>query len=546
MRLVAVFNKTMEAAINAQTTHSPSNSPSPSDLLVAAQDTAAEVYAGDLGPSNTQQIEAILKLSPKTRTLMDIKALIDFTCQIEFFKELIEENSPEAHLKCCQHMLYECIPKKSIVFDFGDKASKFYVILKGSVQVLVPGKYGFDPVKVLEQGQSFGELALAKQQTRAARIICREECHFATLDMLDFKAILGQLTEQTLSSRVAFLQKLPVFSFWTKKSLEKLSYFFKELKFTRRQTVFRQGDQGNDLYFIKEGEFQLSKTITTDCEQKLLKSRARFAKLNVQIALLGVGEFFGDDDVISSRARSTTCTCQSSVGVLLVIGKDNFIQRLSSRNITDYLKTRNDAKDSTRAKRIENFASLVTKGHLPKVTPAKPSTPGFRSSVSTQQQSRRVSPSRSNCVANETRELEGWGVTQINFDKSSQEKASLPIGSLRDLPITLLALTKRLHNSRGRTAHNRPGSKTHQRFSSLCSSQGPRGQAHPLSAASTKPQSVSLAIQSAAGHSVYLQEDSDEEGMHVEKRRPEERLLSTRHSMFRVSKQRPQMKSVCS
>jgi hypothetical protein len=112
-------------------------------------------YARDSGRSLTQQIEAILRLSPKARTHLDIKHLIDFSCQVEFFKMLIEENCPEAHVKCCQHMLYECLPKMSVVFDFGDKANKFYVILKDSVQVLVPEKYGFDPVKVLRQWSVF-------------------------------------------------------------------------------------------------------------------------------------------------------------------------------------------------------------------------------------------------------------------------------------------------------------------------------------------------------------------------------------------------------
>ena len=54
---------------------------------------------------------------------------------------------------------------------------------------------------------------------------------------------------------------LPMFSFWTRTALERLSYSFTEKEYKRNQKVFTEGDPGNEIILIKSGEFRLYKTI---------------------------------------------------------------------------------------------------------------------------------------------------------------------------------------------------------------------------------------------------------------------------------------------
>lgn len=46
-------------------------------------------------------------------------------------------------------------------------------------------------IKVLKGGSSFGELALLENKPRAATVICKENCHFATLEKQYFDEILS-------------------------------------------------------------------------------------------------------------------------------------------------------------------------------------------------------------------------------------------------------------------------------------------------------------------------------------------------------------------
>jgi CRP-like cAMP-binding protein len=107
-------------------------------------------------------------------------------------------------------MGYEFIPKGQYVMHAGEKGSQFYIILNGRVRVLVPQIAPDSDVSVfievdqLRSGSSFGELALLKKAPRAASIQCVSDSHFAVLDKLHYRRILGSITLEKLN-RVALL-----------------------------------------------------------------------------------------------------------------------------------------------------------------------------------------------------------------------------------------------------------------------------------------------------------------------------------------------------
>uniref|UniRef100_A0A8C3RGV5 Rap guanine nucleotide exchange factor 3 n=1 Tax=Cyanoderma ruficeps TaxID=181631 RepID=A0A8C3RGV5_9PASS len=84
----------------------------------------------------------------------------------------------------------------TVLFSQGDKATSWYIIWKGSVNVVTHGK---GLVATLHEGDDFGQLALVNDAPRAATILLREDnCHFLRVDKQDFNRILKDVEANTV------------------------------------------------------------------------------------------------------------------------------------------------------------------------------------------------------------------------------------------------------------------------------------------------------------------------------------------------------------
>ncbi|MBZ3870374.1 Rap guanine nucleotide exchange factor 3 [Sciurus carolinensis] len=84
----------------------------------------------------------------------------------------------------------------TVLFSQGDKGTSWYIIWKGSVNVVTHGK---GLVTTLHEGDDFGQLALVNDAPRAATIILREDnCHFLRVDKQDFNRIVKDVEAKTM------------------------------------------------------------------------------------------------------------------------------------------------------------------------------------------------------------------------------------------------------------------------------------------------------------------------------------------------------------
>jgi len=79
-------------------------------------------------------------------------------------------------------------------------------------------------------------------------------------------------------------------------------------KFTKERVIFKEGDIGNDMYFIREGKVQIIKEIKG--ENKIL---AEFSK----------GDFFGEMAIFTNKPRTASAVAKTDI-VLLKINNDVF------------------------------------------------------------------------------------------------------------------------------------------------------------------------------------------------------------------------------
>ncbi|XP_065173955.1 rap guanine nucleotide exchange factor 4 isoform X2 [Atheta coriaria] len=94
-------------------------------------------------------------------------------------------------------LLFEAHPKAGgVLFHQGDEGRSWYIILRGSVDVVIHGK---GTVNTLQEGDDFGKLALINDAPRAATIVLRENnCHFLRVDKENFNRILRDVEANTV------------------------------------------------------------------------------------------------------------------------------------------------------------------------------------------------------------------------------------------------------------------------------------------------------------------------------------------------------------
>ena len=178
-------------------------------VLLADAEAEAEVRA----LSEHDPLVRALARGPAARSVDDLKLIESATADVKFFERL----SRDQHLELCRVMTHELVDKESVVFSQGDEGTTFYIIYKGAATVYVPdedrekgqGSLGQAAtalqslarrrgsvvtadglrlarqqtcVCMLEDGDSFGELALLGSGVRQATVVTAMATRFLKIE----------------------------------------------------------------------------------------------------------------------------------------------------------------------------------------------------------------------------------------------------------------------------------------------------------------------------------------------------------------------------
>ena len=121
---------------------------------------------------------------------------------------------------------------------------------------------------------------------------------------------------------------------WNHKNLIGISSYFQVVHFTRKQSVYEEGDYADSAYIIKSGEVELIKTVPQiEIKHKNIGKYGRpiyfpviMPKKNQKLYLCVKGELevFGDDEITKDISRQYSCRCHSSACTLLKISRADF------------------------------------------------------------------------------------------------------------------------------------------------------------------------------------------------------------------------------
>ena len=112
---------------------------------------------------------------------------------------------------------------------------------------------------------------------------------------------------------VAFLRTVILFKDIAEADLKALWPWLKERRLRKGEALFREGDPGNEMYFIRSGTVVISKLVTGRVEQVLRRMEP--------------GDFFGEMSLFDQLPRSATVQAETAAALLSLNGAD--LERLT-------------------------------------------------------------------------------------------------------------------------------------------------------------------------------------------------------------------------
>lgn len=196
------------------------------------------------------------------------------------------------------------VPKGTEIITQGDVGDVFYVLEQGSVDYIVNGAN----VNTSSDGSSFGELALMYNSPRAATVVATSDCILWALDRITFRRILLEGTSKKRAMYEHFLKEVPVLQSLSSYQRSKLADALSSESYKDGQDVVREGEQGQNFYFIEQGEADV------------LKEGEGI------VATLHVGDYFGELALLYDTPRKATVRAKGPLKVVS-LNKNGF-QRL--------------------------------------------------------------------------------------------------------------------------------------------------------------------------------------------------------------------------
>uniref|UniRef100_A0A8C6MP13 cAMP-dependent protein kinase type II-alpha regulatory subunit n=1 Tax=Mus spicilegus TaxID=10103 RepID=A0A8C6MP13_MUSSI len=203
---------------------------------------------------------------------------------------LLFKNLDQEQLSQVLDAMFEKIVKTDEhVIDQGDDGDNFYVIERGTYDILVTKDNQTRSVGQYDNRGSFGELALMYNTPRAATIIATSEGSLWGLDRVTFRRIIVKNNARKRKMFESFIESVPL---------------FKSLEMSERMKIVDV--IGEKIY--KDGERIIAQT----------KSNKNGGNQEVEIAHCHKGQYFGELALVTNKPRAASAYAVGDVKCLVM------------------------------------------------------------------------------------------------------------------------------------------------------------------------------------------------------------------------------------
>ncbi|KAL4510175.1 hypothetical protein ABPG72_010368 [Tetrahymena utriculariae] len=229
-------------------------------------------------------------------------------------------------------------------------------------QILDTYYKGWNLIKLFRPGDAFGEIALLTKQRRTGTMICKQDTHIMSLSKEAFDKLLGKYHERVKQEKIGFLRQFQVFDGVPTSKLLSLIHDMKTNVYQINNILYEEGDKVEDIFFIKDGEVELSKLANVQNQKDFIQSSnmklddkflmynlkhnrqiQREQKIRMRISVITNGECFGDYEIKNDeiyRTQKAVVTRQNTQ--IYSLHKSLLLDMLKTHKISDNIIKQND------------------------------------------------------------------------------------------------------------------------------------------------------------------------------------------------------------
>ncbi len=116
--------------------------------------------------------------------------------------------------------------------------------------------------------------------------------------------------DQALARRIATLRTMPVFADLAERDLASLAEDMRSKEYAKDETIFRQGDESREVYFVRKGKVRIYKISPSGNE--------------TTIAIFTTNDVIGELAAIDQEPRSASAKAMTAVS-LLAMSQERFL-----------------------------------------------------------------------------------------------------------------------------------------------------------------------------------------------------------------------------
>jgi len=217
----------------------------------------------------------------------------------------------------------EKLPADRIIFRQGDHDNRLLYILSGQIELRTKGQ---QKVQLIKGKTDQACYPLAAEHPRPATAKTKTEITLLSIDRDLLEILCGDSAQQDaievteLSGEydindwmLRFLQS-PAFLHLPTENIQSLLMKLEEVSFAKDEVVVKQGDESDYYYIVRHGRCGVSRRASPKTE-------------NIKLAILGDGDGFGEDALITGSLRNATITMLED-GTLMRLSKKDFLALL--------------------------------------------------------------------------------------------------------------------------------------------------------------------------------------------------------------------------